>query len=150
MSEQPLTAAVFQEFQRKLDRQFDAIAQRFDAQDRRFDALEKRMDTRFDEVAGQIDAVLHRVLSLQDEFTAITEGLARVEREMVGLGARAEQIEAAVLRLDGRLSRVEKRLDDLVAAEPRYALRTDVQDLKGRMDALHQRVDALEKRIGRK
>lgn len=45
---------------------------------------------------------------------------------------------------------IERRLDELVAAERRDELRADVQDLKGRMDALHQRVDALERRIDRK
>ena len=115
------------------------------------------MDIRFDEVAGQIDALLHRVLRLEDECTAITEGLARIEREVERLGAHVAgleigtaAIEATVFRLDERLSGVERRLHELVAAEPRYALREDVQDLKGRMDALHQRVDALEKGIDRK
>ena len=41
----------------------------------------------------------------------------------------------------------EKRLDDLVSAEPKYALRADVQGLTGRVDALRDRLDALEKRF---
>jgi hypothetical protein len=48
-------------------------------------------------------------------------------------------LEASLLSLDERLSRVEKRLDELVAAGLRYALRTDVQGLTGRVDALEQR-----------
>src|SRR5882672_158677 len=162
MADQPLTLAVFEEFERRLfgrldgidsrlgghdgkldgidgsldsidgrlgghDQkfvaiagQFDRVARRFDATDRRFDELDARIDARFDQASGQFDAVLHRLLALEDEVTLIKEGLARVERETKGLGT-------SVLRLDERLSRVEKRLDDLVAAEPRYALRAEVQ-----------------------
>jgi polyhydroxyalkanoate synthesis regulator phasin len=56
-------------------------------------------------------------------------------------------LEASLLSLDERLSRVEKRLDELVAAELRYALRTDVQGLTGRVDALSDRLDTLEQRF---
>ena len=63
-----------------------------------------------------------------------------MERDVARVGARADGIEAAILHLDERLSRVEKRLDDLVAAEPRYALRADVQDLKSRMTRHQRRV----------
>lgn len=94
--------ANFEAFQRKLDRQFEAVAKGFEAVSGRLDVFEQRVDARFDEVAGQLDAFAHRPLELED----------------------------------------------LVTAEPPYVLRADVQDLKGRMDALHQRVDELEKRTG--
>jgi hypothetical protein len=58
MADQPLTLAVFEEFQRKM-------FGRFDAADRRFDLVEARIDARADQVVSQIDAVLHRLLSLE-------------------------------------------------------------------------------------
>lgn len=174
MSDQPLTMAVFQEFQQKLDRQFDAVARRFDAHDerldrlearmderfdavarqfdvhdQRFDQLESRMDTRFDEVTGQIDAVLHRVLGLEDEVAAITEGLGRVERAVERAGGQLGTLESAVLRLDERLSRVEKRLDEAVQNQPDYATRTEFQDLRSSVEELQARIAALERRADR-
>ncbi|PYQ45116.1 MAG: hypothetical protein DMF77_05255 [Acidobacteria bacterium] len=79
MADQPLTLAVFEEFERRLFAiagQFDRVARRFDTTDRRFDQLDARIDARFDHATGQIDAVLHRLLALEDEVTAIKEGLA--------------------------------------------------------------------------
>jgi hypothetical protein len=58
MADQPVTVAVFQEFQSKLFSHFRAI-------DHRFDALEKQMKSGFDEVAGQLDALSHRLLHLE-------------------------------------------------------------------------------------
>ena len=73
MSDRPLTQSAFEAFQVKLFSHLTGI-------DRRFETLEQKMDTRFDEVAGQIDAVLHRVLPLEDEYVAIKEGLSRLEK----------------------------------------------------------------------
>ena len=142
MADQPLTLAVFQEFERRIFGWFTAA-------DRRFDELDARIDARADQTAAQIDAVLHRLLSLEDEVTAIKEGLARVERATEGLGTGVAGLEITVLRLDERLSRVEKRLDDLVAAEPRYGLRAEVQDLRTRVETLQARIDGLEGRVDR-
>jgi len=149
MSDQPVTQAEFQVFRGAFEAFQVKLFSHLTSIDSRFETLEQKMDARFDEVAGQFDALFHRVLRLEDEATAITQGLARVEREVERLGVRVTQLEATVLRLDERLSRVEKRLDELVAAEPRYALRTEVQDLTGRVDALRDRLDSLEKRFHR-
>ena len=73
MSDRPLTQAAFEAFQIKLFSHLTGI-------DRRFETLEQKMDTRFDQVAGQIDAVLHRVLPLEDEYVAIKEGLSPLEK----------------------------------------------------------------------
>jgi hypothetical protein len=65
MADQPLSLAIFDEFQRKIFARFDAVdARRFDAADRRFDLLDARIDALSDQVARQTDAVLHRLLSL--------------------------------------------------------------------------------------
>lgn len=85
MSDRPLTQAAFEAFQVKLFSHLTGI-------DRRFETLEQKMDTRLDEVAGQIDAVLHRVLPLEDEYVAIKEGLARLEKTVrVGERGRASR-----------------------------------------------------------
>jgi len=140
MADQPLTLAVFEEFERRLFGRLDGIDSRLGG---------ARIDARSDQAAAQMDAVLHRLLSLEDEVTAIKEGLARVERETEGLRTRVAGVETAVLRLDERLSRVEKRLDDLMAAEPRYALRAEVQELRTRVETLQTRIDSLEGRVDR-
>jgi hypothetical protein len=41
------------------------------------------------------------------------------------------------------------RFDELVAAEPRYALRADVQDLRARVEGFEGQVEPLRKRVGR-
>ena len=170
MSDQPLTPAVFDEFQRRLDtrfdaidsrfdrleqrmetgfdaiaRQFDAVARRFDAHDERFDRLEAEMRARFDSVTGQIDAVLHRTLGLEDEVVAIKEGLGRVERAVERAGGQIGTLESAVLRLDERLSRVEKRLDDVVQTQPDYAPRGEFAALRSSVEDLQARIAALER-----
>ena len=73
MSDRPLTQAAFEAFQVKLFSHVTGV-------DRRFETLEQKMDTRFEGVAGQIDAVLHRVLPLEDEYVAIKEGLSHLEK----------------------------------------------------------------------
>src|SRR3977135_1468838 len=157
MSDQPLTLAVFEEFQRRLfdsidarfdrndarfdsvDARFGVVAFRFDALDRRFDGFEKKVDSRFDEVAGQIDGLSHRLLHLDDEYVFVKEALKGLEAGAERMRLQVERLEsgqgdliAAVHGLDERLSRVEKRLDDLVASEPRYASREEVESLKAR------------------
>ena len=121
MSDQPLTLAVFQEFQRTLldrfdsvDRRFDVVATRFDALDKRLDGFEKSVDSRFVEVAGQFDALSHRLLRLEDEYVFIKEALKSLEVSAERLHAHAGRLEdghrdllAAVQRLDERVSRLE-------------------------------------------
>jgi hypothetical protein len=50
---------------------------------------------------------------------------------------------AQVRRLDERLNRVEKRLDDLVVFQPVHALQADVRDLRARLDAVEAQVTPL-------
>jgi chromosome segregation ATPase len=196
MSDQPLTLAVFQEFQRTLldrfdrvdahfdrndarfdsidgrldnidtrldgidgrvdgvDGRFGVVAARFDALNRRLDGFEKNFHSRFDEVAGQFDALSHRLLRLDDEYVLIKGTLKSLEASLEHLQAQGGRLEsghrdllAAVHRLDERASRTEKRLDELVASEPRYALRDDFHELKTKVEALQARIDALQKRV---
>ena len=82
-------------------------------------------------IAAQIDAVLNRLMSLQDEVTPVKEALALIdwkvdefqsrggelELRFEGVENRMAGVEAAVLRLDERLSRVEKRLENLASGQ---------------------------------
>lgn len=135
MAVQPVSLAVFEAFQHKLFSHLGGI-------DRRFEAFEQAMNSRFVEMGGQIDALAHRLLRLEDEYVAIKEGLGRLE-------AKVDRLEAKVDNLSERVSRVEARLDELVAAEPRYALRADVQDLRARVEGLETQIGLLQKRVDR-
>jgi predicted nucleic acid-binding Zn-ribbon protein len=82
-------------------------------------------------IAGKIDAVLHRLMSLQDEVTPVKETLALIEWKIddsqsrggelelrfEGVENRMVGVEAAVFGLDERLSRIEKRLEDLASGQ---------------------------------
>ena len=156
MSDQPLTLAVFQEFQRTLLDRFGVVAGRFDAIDRRLDGFQESMDSRFDEIAGQFDALSHRLLRLEDEYVFVKEALKSLEVSGERLHVQAGRLEdghrdllTTVQRLDERVSRLEKRLEELVAGEPRYALRGEFHELKTRVEALQARMDALQKRVDR-
>lgn len=149
MSDQPLTMAVFEQFQQKLDRQFDAVARRFDAHDQRFDQLESRMDARFNDLTGQIDAVLHRVLPLEQEYLLIAATMKHLEASAERLSEGQGDLTAGLRRLDEQVVRVEKRLDELVTAPPPATMRAEVQELRTAVEKLHGRMDALERRIDR-
>ena len=76
------------------------------------------------------------------------------ERILSGLDQRLDRIEAgqrdlvfAVHRLDERLSRVEKRVDELAATEPRYALRSEVLELRSSLERVQAQLDTLERRL---
>jgi chromosome segregation ATPase len=130
-----------------VDGRFVTFAVRFDALDQRLDGFQQSVDSRFNDAAGQLDALSHRLLRLDEEYVFIKEALKRLEDNSEVLGGKVDRVEVAVRHLDERLSGLERRLDDLVVAEPRYALRSDVQDLKARVERLQDHIDALEKRI---
>ena len=96
MSDQPLTLAVFEEFQRRL---LDNLDTRFASIDARFDGVDARS-------------------------TESTPG-------------------SMVLTPDSTRSRA------LLASEPRYGSRAEVESLMARIDALKTQIETLEKRIDR-
>ena len=107
-----------------------------------------------DEMHGLHDSLLTRLDRLEFEYQAIRAGLVRVEDRLERVEQRLESLEAehrdlvaTVHRLDERLSRVEKRLDEMVGAGDAHPTRTEVQDLRVRLDGLQAQVDALEKRL---
>jgi uncharacterized membrane-anchored protein YhcB (DUF1043 family) len=75
--------ANFEAFQRKLDRQFEAV-------NGRLDTFERRVDARFGEVAGQLDGFTHRLLKLDDAMSWRSEsiGRRRQSRGRTGSGQR--------------------------------------------------------------
>ena len=121
------------------------------------------VNPRFDAIDGHFDSVYHRLERLETENAAITAGLGRLEERLRGIEGRLGEVEqrldtleaehrdlvATVRRLDERLSRVEKLVEELVAAQRDYATRSEVQELRARLDGLQTRIDALERRPGR-
>jgi hypothetical protein len=109
--------------------------------DRRFEVLQRNMDARFDEVTGQLDDFTHRLLRLEQESLLVNAALKRLE-------ASAETVQDQLVGFGRRLGRIEKGFDRLMAAKSKYALRSDVQDLRVRIADLKARLGALEKRRG--
>jgi chromosome segregation ATPase len=149
MSDQPVTLAVLAQFHR------DVVLPDVE---RVVGALERRMDARFN---AHLDAIYQRFDRLEAEYQMVVvglrrveEGLDRVEERIGGLDARVGMLEAGyrdllamVHRLDERLSRVERALDELVTAQQRYALESEVRQLRARLDTVEAQVDALRQRL---
>jgi predicted nucleic acid-binding Zn-ribbon protein len=146
MSDQPLTLSVLAKFHRGvIVPDIERIAG---------DAISGSEKRRSDAIVRLRDALFSTRERLDSECVAIKSGIARVEERLEQLEGRFDKLEAehrdlvvAVHHLDERLGRVEKRLDVLVAGEPRYALRSEVEDLKTRDEGLQVRIRAVEKRL---
>lgn len=99
------------------------------------------------EVNGHFDDIYRRFERLETEYDSVKAGLARVEERLDRLELGYQEMLAAVHRLEERLSRVERQVSELAAAEEKHALRSEVQDLKARVDALRDEVRRLEQRL---
>ena len=169
MSEQPLTRAVLASVLADFHR--DVIAQDFKLVFERLD----RMDRRFDDIDAHFDDVYHRFERLEQEYHLLTAGLKAVEERLDRVDERLELVERRVddavgradelaLRFEGtenrlgqlamqvlelrtRVGRVEERLEELIALEEKYPVRAEVQDLKGRVELLHEAIHRLEERL---
>jgi hypothetical protein len=141
MSDQPLTVGVFEDFQKVFQEFQRKVFDQFTAVDRRFEVLQRNMDARFDEVTGHLDDFTHRLLRLEQESLLVNAALKRLE-------ASAETVQDQLVGFGKRLGRIEKGFDRLMAATSKYALRSDVQDLRVRIADLKARLGALEKRRG--
>jgi predicted nucleic acid-binding Zn-ribbon protein len=153
MSDQPLTLSLLAKFHREvivpdIERIVgDAVS-----------GSEKRLG---DQIARLWDALFSTRERLETEYMAIKSGIARVEERLDrveerlgrlevrldGLEAEHRDLAAVVRGLDERLSRVEKHLDDWVAGERRYALRSEVEDLRTRVEGLQVQIRAVEERL---
>ena len=135
MSDEPLTLAVLAQFHRQVI---------LPDIERIVGSTETRLR---DEIQTLHDVVLKRLDRLEIEYEMIKTGLRRVEERIEGLERRLEHLGAMVVELRTRLGRVEERLEELIAVEEKYPLRTEVQDLKTRVERLHEDLRRLEQRI---
>lgn len=134
MSEQPLTRAVLASVLADFHREI--IAPDFK---RVFERLD-RMDARFDDIDAHFDDVYQRFERLETEYQSLEAGLGRVE-------ARLDHLEEQVLDLRTRLGRVEERLEELIARPGEYAVRSEVRELRARVELLHEDLRRLEQRL---
>jgi predicted nucleic acid-binding Zn-ribbon protein len=145
MSDQPVTLAVLTTALARFHR--DVI--RPDTE-RVFEALfERLIKPRFDEIDGRFDAIYHKLEKLETDYEFFKVGLARVEERLQVLEHQYQDLLAGLHRLEDRLSRVEAQVDQVVADRAKEALRTEVADLRSRVDVLQLRVRNLEKRVDR-
>jgi chromosome segregation ATPase len=135
MSEQPLTLAALAQFHRQVI---------LPDVERIVGSVEFRLR---DEMHILHDVVLRRLDGLDIEYEMIKAGLQRVEGRLDAVDSRFDDLSAMVLELRTRLGRVEERLEELIAVEEKYPLRVEVQDLKARVERLHEDVRRLEQRI---
>jgi len=81
--------------------------------------LRDEMSGRFDDVDGHFNAIYKRFDRLETEYQMLVAGLRRVE----------------------------ERLDALVTTQQKFALRSELQELKSRVDILQQQIQAIEERL---
>ena len=118
------------------------------------DAVEGSERRLRDEMHTLHDFVLKRLDRLEVEYEMIKAGLQRIEERLGNLEERVERVEgrldhleALALELRTRLGRVEERLEEMIAVEEKYPLRVEVQDLKARVERLHEDIRGLEQRL---
>jgi chromosome segregation ATPase len=153
MPEQPITLAVLAKFHREV---IVPDIQRIVG-----DVVSGSEGRLRNEMQGFHDSILKKLGDLETESAAIKIGLKRVEDRLdlveMRLGRveerldkveqRLDSVESGLRQLDERLSRVEKRIDEI--AEPQPGLRAEVQQLKTSIENLQGRLDALERRARR-
>ena len=95
-------------------------------------------------VAPDIERIAARLEALEVESAAIEAGLRRVEGRLDSLVGHRE-LAAEVRSLDGRLSGVEKRLDELVVSQQRDAFLAELQKLRARVSVVETQMATLQK-----
>jgi chromosome segregation ATPase len=100
-----------------IDRRFEAMDRRFEAIDRRFDAMEHQLAELHTEILGHFDELYRRLERLEQEYTAITQALRRIEAALIDERGRRERLERdlGTLRenvavLKAQIEALEKRL----------------------------------------
>jgi len=88
----------------------------------------------FERVVGRLDRIEARLGDIDSHFDAIYDRFQRLETEY-------EIIKAALNRLEGQLGA-------LVETRQKFVLRSDLQELKARVETLQGQIKALEERIG--
>jgi chromosome segregation ATPase len=119
------------------------VEERLESSEARLETVEARLDTidtRLDTIDTRLDTIDARLDTIEARLGNVDERLEKVE-------GRLDHLEAMVLELRTRLGRVEERLEEMIAVEEKYPLRVEVQDLKARVERLHEDVRRLERRI---
>jgi chromosome segregation ATPase len=128
MSDQPLTVAALAEFHRQVV---------LPDMERLIGESERRLHN---EMHGLQGAVIHRLERVEDELRSVTAGLRGLEGRLDLHESGYQDVIAAIHRLEERLSRVEKRVEDLADAQEKRDLRSEVAELRSRLDSLEARV----------
>jgi chromosome segregation ATPase len=146
MSEQPLTRAVLASVRADFHRDIlrPDIKQIMGEE---VGALRREMFTHFAAVYQRFERLETEYESLEADLGRVEARLAQIEVRLERVDRRLDHLEAQVLELRTRLGRVEERLEELIALEEKYPLRTEVQDLKARVELLHEDVRRLEQRL---
>jgi predicted nucleic acid-binding Zn-ribbon protein len=147
MDDQPVTVGTLSRFQQQLFLQLEGIESRLTA---RIDTVNARVD----DVYGHVDGLYHRLDRLEAEYQMVVLGLRRVEERLGRLEGRVEAVELRLDRIEGWVVSVEKRLDgldekpdDIGRAQEKFALRSELQQLKARVEALQDEIRVLEARL---
>lgn len=96
-------------------------------------------------------AKFHQDVFLPDVQRIVGEAVDSLERRIDakfdGVYQRFDRLETEYQMIVAGLRRVEERLDALTEVEQKLALRSDLQQLKARVDALQQKIREVEGRL---
>jgi predicted nucleic acid-binding Zn-ribbon protein len=97
-------------------------------------------------------AKFHQDVFLPDVQRIVGEAVASLELRMDAkfdaVYQRFDRLETEYQMIVAGLRRVEERLDALAEAQQKLALRSDLQQLKARVDALQEQIREIEGRLG--
>jgi chromosome segregation ATPase len=114
--------------QRQIEPRFDRIESYIQNQiEPRFDKIDKKLeehDKKFNDLLSHFDQIYNRLDRLETEYFAITAGLQRVEKQLIG---------------------IEEKLDKEIALRER--LEKEVSDLKQRAAVLQKEIEEIEIRL---
>ena len=152
MADQPLTLVVLAQFHRQvilpdIER---IVAATVEAEHRLRDEMHVLQDfvlKRLDRLEGEYEAIKAGLVRIEARLDGLEAKVAGVEAKVAGIEAHILDLQAQVLELRIRLGRVEERLEELIALEERYPVRTEVQDLKARIDRLQEDIRRMDQRI---
>ena len=142
---------------REMSTHFDAVYQRFERLESEYQALKaglgrvearlEQIEVRLDRVEGRLEQIEVRLDRVEGRLELVEVRLDQVEIRLEGVERRLDHLEQQVLELRTRLGRVEERLEESIALEEKYPVRAEVQDLKARVELLHEDIRRLEERL---
>ena len=93
-----------------------------------------------DEMQTGFDALTERLDKLEGEYHMLVVSLKRVEE-------RLDRVEQRLGQVEQRLDKVEQRLDKVEQGLGKLVLRSELVDLKTRVDGLQEQIRTLEARL---